>query len=219
MKGTGASILEETMVVPLGADPVQMRREQEAAQAAELDEKCKGKGKKKKEPSDVEGDEESVETEEPHAEETVEIPMAALKSFTTFYVEGHPSVAADILADALSIEQKEKLAEDLAEEWEKFLTEGEASQLNFLRKTVAKFSTFLTMAKGVWDKLSDQKKEAAVKFLQGKAQRMATEIKTKANSMSKDSPADQILGLMTLAYFYGMGMPGDGGAATGESQE
>lgn len=239
MKGTGESILEETMMVPLGADPVQMRREQEAAQAQgeEDGEGCdtpgmkkrsKGKGRglargKGKGPMGVpageeEGDESREDGESKEDEETVTIPMAALKTFKTFYVEGHPSVAADLLADALDIKENEKLAEGLDEAWEKFLVEGEAAQLNFLRKTITKFSTFLSTAKNAWDKLSDSKKENAVKFLQSKAQRMATEIKTKANNMSKDSPADEILGLMTLAYFYGMGTPGEGAAAA-ESEE
>jgi len=211
VKRTGQSILEEAVFagVPLGADPSQMRADQDqpppAGEEDELDEKKKCK--KKKDDEEDEGGE----------EESLWVPPQKLVSFQTFYQEGNHEEAAKVMAELFGLDDEpfEEDEEKVKADWARFISEQE-SKFNFLRKGMIKFNTFLGTAKSSWDKLSDAQKESATKFLKSKASKMSAELKSLLSGLDAKSPSDKVLMAAMLAYMFGVGMSGEG-AVAGES--
>lgn len=195
-KGVGETLLETIAapMIPLGADPKQMRADQEADGAGSED------GEKKEDEKD---------------EEPMELSKAVLRTFHSFYIEGKHQEAAETIAEAVGEPEGDVPTSEA--EWAEFIAEASATKLNFLRKPMMKFQPFLNTAKGSWDKLSDKQKESAVKFLQSKASKMATELKSLVGGLTAKSPADKVLMASMLAYMFGVGMSGEG--AVGESED
>lgn len=192
-KGIGETILETIAapMIPLGADPAQMRADQ------------------------GDGEEPDEKKEDEPDEEPMELSKSVLRTFHSFYIEGKHQEAAETIAEAVGeVDGEVKTSEA---EWAEFIAEASASKLNFLRKSMMKFQPFLNTAKGSWEKLSDKQKESAVKFLQGKSSKMATELKSLVGGLTAKSPADKVMMAAMMAYMFGVGMSGEG--AVGESED
>jgi len=230
--GAGKKILDEAVFagLPLGADPAQVRAEQDKDK--DDGEECETPGQKKRSGGKGKGlgkgggrgplGTPSSEGEEDGATpdgEATEIPHQALVTFQSFYIEGKYEEAAKAAAEALGIGESddpmEVDEEKVRAEWARCIAEQE-SKFNFLRKSMLKFNTFLGTAKGSWDGLSDKQKESAVKFLKSKASKMSSELKSLLGGLTEKSPADKVLMAAMLAYMFGVGMSGEG-AIAGES--
>lgn len=255
-KGIGKSILEyvATPMIPLGADPAQMRSDQEPPKdLSEMDNKEKAKdlfafseilkgagaamnkgdedraksmaqqalqrlqdflAKKKEE---GEGEHDHHISDEP----PMEVSKSAIRTFHAFYIEGRHEDAAQAIADALSLSKDDgpTVSETSEVEWAEFLAEASATKFNFLRKSMLKFHTFLGTAKSSWEKLSDKQKESAVKFLQSKASKMATELKSLVGGLTTKSPPEKILMAAMMAYMFGIGLSGEGAVVPEGTEE
>ena len=210
-------VLDETMVVPLGADPVQMRKDQEAAQASD-DSTDEGKIKRPTEKVSKEDLEKIKKLDDAEDDDVIGLPIIALKTFKSFYIEGHTGVAAMMMADELGISVGDEMDEEVEEEFLLFLEGGAPSQLSFLRRSMTKFDAFMNMVKGAWEKLGDSKKEQIVKVLKSKSAKMGTEVKNKASALDPKN-ADDVMMLATFAYMYGLGLPGDGATAAEDTDD
>ena len=211
MIGTGKKILEEAVFtgIPLGSSADQMRADQDKPPEPPP------------EPPPKEDDKDEGSSDDDRGELDSMVPHQSMVSFQSFYIEGKFEDAAKVMADVLGVGKEDDPLEvddeKVKAEWARFISEQEA-KFSFLRKAMIKFNAFLGTAKSSWDKLSDQQKKSATKFLKGKASKMGTELKSLLSGLDEKSPADKVLMAAMLAYMFGVGMSGEG-AVAGESSD
>lgn len=238
-KRSGQQILDEAVFagVPLGADPAQMRADQDAAvpppapvpepePIAEMTgtcPKCAYKGKSNKKgmcPKCGAKMEAAEEKDDPAELDHLWVPPQSLISFQSFYQEGKHEEAAKLMAGVLGVgEETLEVDEEKAKaEWARIVSEA-AAKFNFMRKAMMKFNSFIGTAKSSWDKLPEAQKKTATKFLKSKASKMSAELKTMLGGLDEKSPADKVLMAAMLAYMFGVGMSGEGALAAESSDE
>ncbi len=239
-KRSGQQILDEAVFagVPLGADPVQMRADQDAAvppaepvpepePIAEMTGTCpkcayKGKSNKKGMCPKCGAKMEAAEEKDDELDnlDNLWVPPQSLISFQTFYQEGKHEEAAKLMAGVLGVGEEvvEVDEEKVKAQWARIVSEASA-KFSFLRKAMIKFNSFIGTAKSSWDKLPEAQKKTATKFLKSKASKMGAELKSLLGGLDEKSPADKVLMAAMLAYMFGVGMSGEGALAAESSDE